>query len=179
MIAEPSTPSNLIDVLVVRAAAEADVVPGAGAGVLEPGACSMSCDIWRPLTGRFWTSRSLTLTPMLAELKSIVADLRLNRDRFGHAGRLQRQVQRELLSGNQLKPIELQWSELTERRPNRVNGGPQVGHDIPPLGVGDDRPFFTGALVLDDHGCPRNDRARRIEHHPSKTCIRLRECHGG
>ena len=31
----------------------------------EPGACSISCDIWRPLTGRPCTSRSLTLAPIL------------------------------------------------------------------------------------------------------------------
>ena len=37
----------------------------------EPGACSISCDIWRPFTGRFSTSRSVTLTPMRAELRSI------------------------------------------------------------------------------------------------------------
>ena len=36
----------------------------------EPGACSISCDIWRPLTGRPCTSRSLTLAPILAELTS-------------------------------------------------------------------------------------------------------------
>ena len=116
---------------------------------------------------------------MLAELRSIGADLRLNGDRFSHAGRLQREIQREFLSGHQLEPIELQRSELTEGRANRVDGRPEVGNDVPPLGIGDDRPFFTRALVLDDHGCPRNDRARRIEHDPSKTCIRLRKCDGG
>ena len=36
----------------------------------EPGACSSSCDIWRPLTGRSCTSRSLTFAPMRAELRS-------------------------------------------------------------------------------------------------------------
>jgi hypothetical protein len=36
----------------------------------EPGACSISCDIWRPLTGSPCTSRSLTLAPIFAELKS-------------------------------------------------------------------------------------------------------------
>src|SRR5262245_18136580 len=41
----------------------------------DPGACSMSCDIWRPLIGRFWTSRSLTLTRTLAELVSSTGDV--------------------------------------------------------------------------------------------------------
>jgi len=40
----------------------------------EPGACSISCDICRPLTGRFTTSRSLTFTPMRAELRSRTGD---------------------------------------------------------------------------------------------------------
>src|SRR5438045_9388982 len=39
----------------------------------EPGACSINCDIWRPLTGRFFTSRSLTFTPRRAELRAIAA----------------------------------------------------------------------------------------------------------
>ncbi len=38
----------------------------------EPGACSINCDIWRPLTGSVLMSRSLTLTPMRAELRSMV-----------------------------------------------------------------------------------------------------------
>jgi hypothetical protein len=36
----------------------------------EPGACSISWDIWRPLTGRLFTSRSPRLTPIFAELRS-------------------------------------------------------------------------------------------------------------
>ncbi len=37
----------------------------------EPGACSSSCDICRPFTGRLFTSRWVTLTPMRAELMSM------------------------------------------------------------------------------------------------------------
>ena len=40
--------------------------------LVAPGACSSSCDIWRPLMGRSCTSRSLTFTPMRAELRSSV-----------------------------------------------------------------------------------------------------------
>ena len=36
----------------------------------DPGAWSISCDIWRPLTGSPCTSRSLTFAPILAELTS-------------------------------------------------------------------------------------------------------------
>ncbi len=38
----------------------------------EPGACSISCDICRPLTGRLFTSRSPRLTPIFAELRSSI-----------------------------------------------------------------------------------------------------------
>ncbi len=38
----------------------------------EPGACSINCDICRPFTGSVLISRSPTLTPMRAELRSIV-----------------------------------------------------------------------------------------------------------
>ena len=37
---------------------------------VEPGACSINCDICRPLTGSPWTSLSVTLAPTLAELSS-------------------------------------------------------------------------------------------------------------
>ena len=48
----------------------------------EPGACSSSCDICRPFTGRFCTSRSLTLTPMRAELRSRSLKRALSRSPF-------------------------------------------------------------------------------------------------
>jgi len=38
----------------------------------EPGACSSSCDIWRPLTGSDSTSRGLTLTPIRADEMSTI-----------------------------------------------------------------------------------------------------------
>ena len=41
----------------------------------EPGACSISCDICRPLTGRPCTSRSLTFAPIFAELRSRTGEL--------------------------------------------------------------------------------------------------------
>ena len=106
------------------------------------------------------------------------ADLRLNGHRLGHAGRLKRQIQREFLPGHQLEAVELQRSQLTEGRSDRVNGRPRLATMYRPSALDDDGPFFTRALVLDGDRRPRHDRARRIEHDPSETCIRLGKRHG-
>ena len=75
MMAEPSTPSNLMTFCWLARPLKRTSFQVPVPAFCEPGACSISCDIWRPLTGRFRISRSLTLTPMRAELTSSVAAL--------------------------------------------------------------------------------------------------------
>ena len=77
MIAEPSTPSNLITFCWLARPLKRTSFQVPVPAFCEPGACSISCDIWRPFTGRFSTSRSVTLTPMRAELRSIAVALPL------------------------------------------------------------------------------------------------------
>ena len=102
MIAEPSTPSNLMTFCWLARPLKRTSFQVPVPAFCEPGACSISCDIWRPLTGRFSTSRSLTLTPMRAELMSSARRVAHDGDRFADTGRLKRQVEREFLRRRQL-----------------------------------------------------------------------------
>ena len=70
MIAEPSTPSYLITFCSLARPLKRTSCQVPVPAFCAPGAWSMSCDIWRPLTGSSLTSRSLTLTPRRAELMS-------------------------------------------------------------------------------------------------------------
>ena len=89
---------ELDHVLLVGAAAEADVVPGAGAGVLRAGRLQHQLRHLAAVDRQArWISRSLTLTPMRAELTSSVAALPCTVTASVDARRLQRQVERELL----------------------------------------------------------------------------------
>ena len=70
MMADPSTPSNLITFWLLARPLKRTSFHVPVPAFCEPGACSMSCDICRPLTGSSLISRSLTLTPIRAELMS-------------------------------------------------------------------------------------------------------------
>ena len=85
MMADPSTPSNLMTFWLLARPLNRTSFQVPVPAFCEPGACSMSCDIWRPLTGSSLISRSLTLTPIRAELMSIGLELRLDGHRFGDA----------------------------------------------------------------------------------------------
>ena len=97
----------------------------------EPGACSISCDIWRPLTGRPCTSRSLTLAPICAELMSSTGARADDRDGFLHAGRLELEVERQLLADGQRHLRVFDRGEADQLDANRVGRGLQAAdkHD--------------------------------------------------
>ena len=70
MMPDPSTPSYLIAFCSTARPEKRTSFHVPVPELVEPGACSISCDICRPLTGSSFTSRSLTLTPIFAELRS-------------------------------------------------------------------------------------------------------------
>ena len=71
MIADPSMPSYLITFCSTARPLNRMSCHVPVPAFCDPGACSSSCDIWRPLTGSAATSRSLTFAPMRAELMSM------------------------------------------------------------------------------------------------------------
>ena len=88
----------------------------------EPGACSISCDIWRPLTGRPCTSRSLTLAPMRAELMSSTGAAADDGHGFLHAGRLELEVERQLLADGQRHLRCIRWARSPASHLDGVGG---------------------------------------------------------
>ena len=114
MMADPSTPSNLMTFWLLARPLNRTSFQVPVPAFCEPGACSISCDIWRPLTGSSLISRSLTLTPMRAELRSTALTLAVTCTVSVTPAAVQRQVQRELLGGHELQPGEFERRQLAE-----------------------------------------------------------------
>ena len=70
MMADPSMPSYLMTFCSFARPLKRTSCQVPVPAFCAPGACSISWDICRPLTGSSETSRSLTLTPRRAELTS-------------------------------------------------------------------------------------------------------------
>ena len=112
MMADPSTPSNLMTFCWLARPLNRTSFQVPVPAFCEPGACSISCDIWRPLTGRLC---DLALADVDADARRADvdrADVRRHGDRLGHARGLQRQIEREFLAGDQLQAGEFQRRKL-------------------------------------------------------------------
>ena len=135
MIADPSMPSYLITFCSTARPEKRMSCHVPVPAFCEPGACSSSCDICRPLTGSSCTSRSLTLAPMRAELRSMAVALRRHRHRLGDAGRLQLEIEAELLARRQRHVGVFERREAAERRADGVDRRLQVRDDVAALRV--------------------------------------------
>ena len=137
MMAEPSTPSNLMTFWLIGAAAEPHVVPGAGAGVLRAGRlqhqlrhlaavdrqvlhfalADVDADARRAEVDarRRWpTTVTVSVTPAACSVRSSANSC----------------------AATSCSPVNSSGAKLAERRRDRVDRRLQAGDDVPPLGVG-------------------------------------------
>ena len=179
MIAEPSMPSYLMTFCSLARPENRMSCQVPSPAFCEPGACSISCDIWRPLTGRPCTSRSLTLAPMRAELMSSTGAVRHDRHALLHAGRPELEVERQFLADGQRHLRVFDGGEA------RLLGGDRVGRWLQradheeALVVAQRRADLAGLLVLHLDRRAGDERAARIAHRAADATVSLGRCERG
>ncbi len=139
-----------------------------------PGACRYSCDIWRPLIGRSFTSRSITLVPIRAELVSTrlaAADtVTVSLTPCGFSSR----SMAELLAGEQLHAGVLRGREVRRFDAHRVERGPEPGDGVGPVGTRLGGAHVAGPLVVHDDFGAGDERAALVAHGADKAAVCLR-----
>ena len=174
MIDEPSTPSYRIAFCSIARPLNRTSCHVPVPEFTEPGACSISCDICRPLIGRFSTSRSLTLTPIRAELRSMELVVPWTVTVSVTPAGLSSKIEMELLSGEQLHAGVFQWREVAGLRANGVGRRLEVGDDVEALRAARRGAFLAGLFVLHRNGRTRNECAARVEDGSREPTVRLR-----
>jgi hypothetical protein len=160
-------------VLLDGAAREADLLPRAAARVLGAGGLQhqlrhlAAVDRQRLHLG-FVDVDTLTGRAQIDDVR-----LRRHDNRLGQAGRLELQIEFEILRGDELELGELERRELSEPRAKGVARRLQVRDHIPAIGVGRGHALFAGALVLRRDGGARNDRSCLVEHRSREPCVAL------
>ena len=169
----------LDDVLLVGAAAEADVLPGAGAGVLRAWRLEHQLRHLPPIDRQF---RHVALADVHAELRRAhVEDRRRADDGHGllNPGRLELEVEVQLLAD-----VHLHLGVLNRREPillgaNRVRGRLERRDEEVPFLVAQDGAFFPGPLVLHFDLRARDEGVRLVANRSGKAAlVSLRHCRG-